>query len=29
MVVVMVMVVMRSRCERRSGEHEDQEHSSK
>ena len=29
MVVVAVMVVMRSRRERRSGEHEDQEHSSK
>jgi hypothetical protein len=29
MVVMTVMVVMRSRCERRSGEHEDQEHSSK
>jgi hypothetical protein len=29
MVVVMVMVVMRSRGERWSGEHQDQEHSSK
>jgi len=28
-VVVTVMMVMLSRCERRSGDHEDQEHSSK
>jgi len=29
MVVMMVMVMMRSRGERRSGEHQDQKHSSK